>query len=49
MSISSAIAAEYGEVKRKEWVAKLEAAYAARDWAAVEVLLSEIQRFYFSE
>ncbi len=49
MSIASAIAAEYGEKKRMEWVAKLEAAYASKDWDAVGTLLEEMKRFYFSE
>ena len=49
MSIASSIAAEYGEIKRMEWVQKLEAAYAAKDWDAVNSLLEEMKRFYFSE
>ena len=49
MSISSSFAAEYGEKKRKEWLAKLEAARAAEDWDLVGVLIAEMRRFYFSE
>jgi len=49
MSIASAIAAEYGEQKRKEWLAKLEAARLAEDWALVDALIEEMARFYFSE
>lgn len=49
MSIASASAAEYGEKKRMEWVAKLEVAYATKDWDAVGVLLEEMRKFYFSE
>jgi hypothetical protein len=49
MSISSAIAAEYGERVRKEWVAKLRLAYIAKDWDAVAALLREMQAFQFSE
>ena len=49
MSISSAIAAEYGEQKRKEWVAKLNSAYKERNWEAVHALLKEMRKFYFSE
>ena len=44
MSIATAIAAE-----RKEWLAKLEAARAAEEWALVDALIAEMTRFYFSE
>ena len=49
MSIASSIAADYGEAKRKEWLAKLEAAETAKDWDAVKALIEELRRFYFSE
>jgi len=49
MSIASEIAAEFGEKKRLEWVAKLEAARAAKDWSAVESLIEDMKRFYFCE
>ncbi len=47
MSIASDIAAEHSESKRKEWLAKLEVAYAEKDWGKVKLLIEEIQRFYF--
>lgn len=49
MSIASAIFAEQAEAKRKEWLAALEAAYAASDWSAVQELIVQMRRFYFSE
>lgn len=49
MSIASSIYSEYADGKRKEWLAKLEAARAAEDWAMVDALIAEMTRFYFSE
>jgi hypothetical protein len=49
MSIASAIAAEHGEEKRKEWLSKLEVARAAMDWTLVDALIEEMARFYFDE
>ena len=49
MSIASAIAAEYGEQIRKEWVVKLNSAYKERNWDAVPALLREMREFHFSE
>ena len=49
MSISSAIAAEYGEQIRKDWVAELGSAYARKDWDAVHALLKKMRKFHFSE
>lgn len=49
MSISSSIAAEIGEAKRKEWVKKLDAAYNEKNWVLVKALLNQMRRFYFSE
>ena len=49
MSIATAIAAEYSEMKRKEWLAKLEVARAAEEWVLVDALIAEMTRFYFSE
>lgn len=49
MSIASAIAAEYGEKKRNEWLGKLKAARLAMDWLLVDELIAEMNNFYFSE
>lgn len=49
MSTASAIAAEHGEEKRKEWLSKLEVARAAMDWTLVDALIEEMARFYFDE
>jgi hypothetical protein len=49
MSIASASFAEFGECKREEWLPKLEAARAAKDWDAVENLIEEMRNFYFAE
>lgn len=49
MSIASAIAAEYGEKKRNEWLKKLRAARIAMDWLLVDELIAEMDKFYFSE
>jgi hypothetical protein len=49
MSISSAFAAEYSNTMKEEWLAKLQAARDAKDWAAVDALIEEMADFYFSE
>lgn len=49
MSISSAIAAEYGNQVKAEWEKELRAAYEEKDWDKVKDFLQTMERFYFSE
>ena len=49
MSISSQIAADYGNRIKKEWQDELELAYESRDWEKVKTILDKMKEFYFSE
>ena len=49
MSLASAVAAEFGEKKRLEWVSKIEVALAEKNWDKLKTVLEEMKKFYFSE
>ena len=49
MSISSEIAAQYGNKIKNEWETSLETAYRMKDWNRVASLLKKMKKFYFSE
>jgi len=49
MSISSAIAAEYGNRVKEDWQKELKIAFNTRSWKRVWILYKKLEKYRFSE